>query len=248
MFLVEWDGRAPDLAGVLFRRRSAGEVNASLARAHRHAVLLLGDPALAALDPRFVARSFLGPAWRVLACPASFREEDLRWRIPGSIELRDRRRLPDALGRAVRAPPREPPGRLEVLGRTLPRGSALLESYEALETSPSLSVQGWARACGWERHSLGDLWVREFGFPPREVVWRFRDAIVRRERERGKALRGIAAQADYADVPTLLNAYRRRGIPFPPRGGGGGRYSKYQRAGSNDQMAAPVRGCYTWGP
>jgi hypothetical protein len=228
VFLVEWEESAPDLPGVLLRRRTVGEVGASLARADRHAVLLLGDGALAALDPRSVARTFLGPAWRVLASPARFQEDDLQWRIPGSIELHDRDHLPEALRQAVRALQREPPPRLEVLGRPLPRSAALLGSYEALESVTSLSVQGWARAWGRSRHEVDDLWVEGFGLRPREIVWRFRDALVRWERAWGTALRGIAVQAGYADVPTLLNTYRRRGIRFPPRGGGGGRRSKYQ--------------------
>jgi hypothetical protein len=228
VFLVEWEGEAPELPGVLVRRRSAGEVGVSLARADRNAVLLLGDAALASLDPRTVARTFPGPAWRVLASPAGFREEDLRWRVQGSIEFHDRNHLPEALRRAVRCPPRETPPRVEVLGRDLARGSALEESYGVLESSVSLSVEGWARAWGRSRHELDDLWAEGFGLPPREVLWRFRDALVRRERARGTALRGIAVQADYADAPTLLNAYRRRGVPFPTlREGRGGR-SKYQ--------------------
>jgi hypothetical protein len=221
VFLVGWEGKEPDLPGVLFRDRSVEEVGTSLARPHRHAVLVLVGPALDRLDPRTVAATFLRPGWRILACPAEFREEDQRWRIPGSIELRDRVHLLEALRCAVHDPPREAPPMSEVLGRALSRDPALRASYGALLSSPSLTVQGWARASGRNRHGLDDLWVGEAGIPPRHVIWMVRDAIVRRERRLGTPLRAIAAMTNYADVPTLLNAYRRRGIPLPALGSGG---------------------------
>jgi AraC-like DNA-binding protein len=215
---VDWDGPLLDPPGVPIERIRSDQVTTALARSRRHAVLLLGDRALAVLDPGRVARDFCRQRWIVIACPVAFRVAVLGWRIPGAVDLVDRDGLRPALALAVRAAPRAPPSRLAILGRGIRRGSPAALACRVLGTLPVLTVGAWACALGWNRSRLHRVLGEEVGASPSVVIWRFRSAIARRERRRRTTLETIARMADYANGNALLNAYRVRGIPFPPEG------------------------------
>ena len=149
-------------------------------------------------------------------------EVEERWRRAGVGEFLPSDRIASRIEQAIEAPVRlhlPTEAWLPQLGGQAPR------IRRALDLVPDLlphTVEAWAHALGCNRRTVLTLCRRALRMRSEDVLWAWRDAVVRHERLRRVSTLVIARLARYGSRSALYRAYKRRGIPFPPAGAGNG--------------------------
>lgn len=207
--LVGWVGSTPRRIGSCERVPAATR---ALGRLRSRRLVVLGDAALAALDPTSVASVFRGSDARLLLCPLRCPYELLiPWLRTGVGTATTTTRLTEDAERAFTsaARPRLPPD--DWLGRPVPDAIDAALALAALDGLDRFTVDAWADALGHSRHRLLRTCERQFGAAASEVLWRYVAAVARRMRADGAHLARIADALGYSETSALVRAFRRRG-------------------------------------
>jgi hypothetical protein len=183
-------------------------------------VVVAGDEALAAMDPERVRKRLRPPRTILIQVATDLLSPSLaRWRKGRTMAMATLSSLAQAIEEAARTPVRPAVPMRAWQPRGLPRRS---ESRWLLDLVPGLhdlTVECWARSARMSARSLRARCRRDFAMRAEDLIFRYKDAVVRRELRAGLQSPGLAFSVGYANESNLRNAYRRRGLRLPRRSG-----------------------------
>lgn len=189
-----------------------------LARCH---VVVAGDEAASALDPREVLRA--AAMGSLLTCGAGHEPGPgvARWARACALPIVTSERLVDEVRAMLEPRSARLPVRLsEWCSIELEPGSAwwpFLAVLPALRR-PFRAVE-WQAALGLTRQKLHESCRSDLGVSPTTVLWWYVADQVRRMREAGLTLAEVARRLGFHDASALEHGWRRRfGCPPPPGG------------------------------
>ena len=220
MLFAGLTGELPPCQGAQVCIIPVGEIAEASAASRRGTVLVLGDEAIAAVDPMRLPQAARPPRCIVLAVPGRVqRRFVVEWVRGTPVRVVRPGEVGRALQHAVRVPVRP---EIPMCGWA-PPGTGDAEARRLLELVPGLAeltVACWAREAGMGARTLLVRCRTYFGLPAKQVLWLYKDAVVARERRAGLKAEEVPASVGYANEANLRTAYRNRGIPYPRRSAG----------------------------
>ncbi len=185
-----------------------------------HRIVILGDDAMLHLDPAVALSLMHRHSIEVWLSPHSISARILIPWIQAGFETVVH---PEDIDMRLRLIKRENQRPRLPLSSWLPQVDQLEEPMlRAVRLNEQLdhpySVSEWARRLAWSRHKLWRACQATFGETPREITWRYVEAVVRWARTHKWREEQIAELIGYSDASAIAHAFRRRGKRIPRRG------------------------------
>jgi len=184
---------------------------------------VLGDAGIAQLSPAPLLRLVPVPPWTIFLCPGAHRPEDL-WRWASafrSVSLASRALLGQRVDEKLLEPYRLP---LPQAGwdrlTSCPCGTCV-ERLRALVGLDRPDVGSWAAAVDHSPKKFRE-WAREHQRAlPKEVAWRYIEAVASIEKAAGWSREAVAASLGYSSADSLRRARALRARRERPGAAGG---------------------------